>query len=213
MVVKGWFVFVDRYLIITSGIMALKRPSRHPPWLTKLSMMSRQAQHAHFHPTTQWGEAMITLPISVFSVHIHVFTQMAGTIYMCDALEAHGRWWEWPLKSSIAEHTRVAIGVGVYFYEKTKSFKLNWQKGKLRGSLASKATGRNDAKACKSSHVRFHAKATELAWGAGQVRGHTKQWRVWSTLENKNHSHAPLLISPTKMCVYVCVRVCFSFYA
>ena len=67
------------------------------------------------------------------------------------------------LEFSIVGHTRFAIGTGVYFYENGKCFKLNWQKGTLRGSLASKATSRNDIESCKSLHLKFHAKAAEFS--------------------------------------------------
>ena len=45
---------------------------------------------------------------------------------------------------------RLSVGKGVYFYTKGCVFKLNWQKGKEKGSVkGAKATGPEDEKACK----------------------------------------------------------------
>ena len=58
---------------------------------------------------------------------------------------------------------RLSAGNGVYFYEKGCCFKLNWQKGKLRGSVVGKALHKDDVEACKKTHTKFHEKAEEIA--------------------------------------------------
>merc|ERR1712216_890625 len=57
----------------------------------------------------------------------------------------------------------LSAGSGVYFYETGGCFKINWQKGELRGSITCKAKNEEDVEACKKTHERFHLKAAQLA--------------------------------------------------
>ena len=61
---------------------------------------------------------------------------------------------------------RLAVGKGVYFYEKKSLFKLSWQKAGAKGAAAAKAKGPDDVEACKTLHGKFHVKMKALAASA-----------------------------------------------
>ena len=63
----------------------------------------------------------------------------------------------------LVKKNALIVGKGVYYVDKMKSFRFNWQKGVTKGGLSAKAGGPDDVVAEKEMHEKV--KKLVARWG------------------------------------------------